>query len=294
MPIDVLEQHPFLNYRNDFIPPSQVKYKSLIVGSFPIYAITNSLDETFNVIAERFDIDQTKVRFFYGSKKSDFWKLVAEAHLENDPTETPAPIDYNLRKQNCIDFLERNKILITDSVYRTNRENECSEDTNLWIEANNFASQNCQTNENILQLLENHPTIDSLFFTSTMIDAHSPYGWFCQSINGELNEQANWQVNGGRSWFSEITIQERIYNAFLLPTPKTRGIHFTDDQRLPMFVNYLQSYVPQFYAEVQNVLVVNRTQAQKNRLTELRYSFLVECYRQALIHRNRNFNGTMP
>ncbi|MBX2901457.1 MAG: hypothetical protein KF775_17530 [Cyclobacteriaceae bacterium] len=293
MPVNELEQHPFINYQDELIPPSIINYKSLIIGSFPVYAVTDSVNQNFQVVTNRFRLEKAKFKFFYGSKKSDFWKLVSSSLNGEDPTDSLPPFDYNLRKQNAISLLERNKILITDSIYRTNRIEERDEDKNLMItNPPCFASNNLQLND-INNLLERYPSIETLYFTSTMINEKSPFGWFIQGLGENLIGNPVWRANGGRGWYSEININGRIYSSFLLPTPKARGVHFSNNRRLEMFCNYMESVDHQFYNEIFGILENERTEIQSNRLSQLRMGFLVECYRQALVYKNPEFNGTI-
>lgn len=79
----------------------------------------------------------------------------------------------------------------------------------------------------------------------------------------------------------------------MLPTPKPRGIHFSDNQRNQCFSNYIQCSDNNFYNQIDNLLVVDRTPEQKAILSQLRHNFIIETYRQAFIYGNMNFNGSL-
>ena len=66
MPVGEIETHPYLNYLNE---SNYTKYENLIIGSFPIYALTNSL-AAHDSKGEKRRIDwekYAKYQFFYGS-----------------------------------------------------------------------------------------------------------------------------------------------------------------------------------------------------------------------------------
>ena len=79
----------------------------------------------------------------------------------------------------------------------------------------------------------------------------------------------------------------------MLPTPKPRGIHFTDNQQNPAFINYLQSIDLGFYNQIANLPQANRNEMQENQLTQYRKLFLIENYRQAFVYENLEFNGNL-
>ncbi|MEJ0032419.1 MAG: hypothetical protein WDO15_19630 [Bacteroidota bacterium] len=237
------------------------------------------------------------MRFFYGSVKSGFWKYLSSALQAHDPTDTPAlpngEPDFSLRRREAINLLEDNNILMTDSLYRTNRFENRDEDKNLWRPSDTFAYQNSQTNLKIMEYLEEFPTIDGLFFTATVTASKSPFFWFRQAMRGHIEQPPNWNFIAGRRWHSILKIDSRYYQTFLLPTPKPRGIHFTDNQRLESFVNYLQSIDNDFYKEIAHIPKATRTPIQNTMLSAHREAFLVECFRQAIVLRNQDFNGTV-
>lgn len=296
MPINELEGHPFLNYLAEDNQIVRDDYNGLIIGSFPVYSCTNTLDNFLQVQEQRFDPDNVTMRFFYCSNRSNFWKYISDAWGEPNPVST-LPDDqvenrHTLARQRTVAFLQEKRLLITDVLKQTNRNGQDDEDSNLWITDNvdEFILNNLSLNESIIQLLHDHPTIENLYFTATGLNGKSPFGWFRRIFNNEviiLNEN----IIDNRRWSLTCSINRRRYKVFMLPTPKPRGIHFTDDRRTQMFVNYLQDQDNEFYDQIANIPMAQRTRQQKNTLENYRNSFLIECYRQAFVLNNLNFTG---
>ena len=296
MPINIIEQHPFLNYLETENVKRISDYNGMIIGSFPIYSITDSIDNNFDIVAQRFNQINATMRFFYGSRKSSLWKYIAGALNEVDPTailQNEQLNQYpNNDKERTIKLLQKHKLIITDSLYRTNRVETKSEDVNLWITENvpNNLVENFSVNFGILNLLNNNKSIQNLYFTATTLVGKSPFGWFNQIFGNNLLIE-NENIIDGKLWSFTTEIDERTFNVFMLPTPKPRGIHFTDNRKSQMFVNYLENTYPEFYAEIENIPMLQRTPVQKEFLLNSRNSFLIECYHQALVLNNLNFNG---
>lgn len=296
MPINELERHPFCNYLQEDNLEILSDYKGLIIGSFPVFSITNSLDHNLDVAIERFVQQDVHMRFFYGSKKSNFWKYVSAALGKANPTTQEPYDDINnlhlIAKQRAISLLQENKLIITDSIFQTNRNFENDEDSNLWITDNvdEFILENLSLNTDIINLIDEHPTIKYLYFTATGLNGKSPFGWFRQIFRNNITIQNENNIDG-RIWSFQCNIDQRQFNAFMLPTPKPRGIHFTDNSRTQMFVNYLQSQLNDFYFEIANLPQAERTILQSQTLKTARNSFIIECYRQAFVEYNLEFNG---
>lgn len=296
MPINELEGHPFLNYLNEENQIIKDDYSGLVIGSFPVYSCTNTLDNLLQIQEQRFDPENVTMRFFYCSKRSNFWKYISEAHEEANPV-SPLPEDevenrHTLARQRTVAFLQERKLLITDVLKQTNRNRLGDEDSNLWITDNvdEFILNNLSLNESIIQLLNDHPTIQNLYFTATGLNGKSPFGWFRQIFNNEIIIHHQ-NIIDNRRWSLTCTIHDRQYNVFMLPTPKPRGIHFTDDRRTQMFVNYLEGQDNEFYNQIVNIPMAQRTQQEENTLKNYRNAFLVACYRQAFVFNNLNFTG---
>jgi len=283
MPIDELERHPFINYLDNNID-SEKKYTGLIIGSFPVYSCTDSLDQNLEVSEERFNKEEVKMRFFYGSRRSEFWEYCSRAFEQGNPT---CLVD-NFTTQRTIDFLNINNLLITDVICQTNRKNTSAADSDLWqTEAPLYVANNLSLNDSIIDIINGHPSIKNLFFTAKGTTRKTPFGWF-KEICGETFPEDNWNND---SFGKNIEISGRQFNAFLLPTPKPRAIHFTDENRNPHFVHYLQSVDREFFNEIDRTLKDDRSDVQEERLKVLRKDFLIESYRQAFVENNLDFDG---
>lgn len=71
MSINELEQHPYLDYYLKFKDcTTKEYYLGILIGSFPIYSITDTVNENEEVTAQRFTAGAT-MRFFYGSRMSN-------------------------------------------------------------------------------------------------------------------------------------------------------------------------------------------------------------------------------
>lgn len=296
MPINELETHPFLNYLVDGNYPLRNDYKGLIIGSFPVYGCTSTLGQNLEIVEERLIPNEVFTRFFYASKKNKFWEYISKAHAEKVNPIVPIPNEnsenrFASARRRVEGFLEQNNLLITDVLVQTNRNGLGSEDTDLFVSAgaNDFILQNLKLNHGIRNILEVQPQLTSIYFTSTVLSGKSPFGWFKEIFTDFQLVKQN--VIAGRTWSIIGMIKNRKYNIFLLPTPKPRGVHFSDERRVQMFVNYMASTVPEFYAVISTIKMKKRTAAQSKKLSELRVEFLVECYRQAFIESNLNFTG---
>lgn len=178
MPVNQLERHPYLNYRDELKLDKAKKIKGLIIGSFPIYACTNVIDENLNVIQENNIENLIRFRFFYGSRKSKFWDYLFEMFgNENEITVIK-----------CVDMLENNNLIVTDVLSQTNRINESSDDKDLLILNNgeNNIVENLQMNHSIIDLLNNNLEIENLYFTAKGIVGKSPFGWFRSIFNDDI------------------------------------------------------------------------------------------------------------
>lgn len=274
MPIHELEQHPFLDYWKTEAD-SQREYSGLIIGSFPVHSCTRN--------------ESANTKFFYWSEYSHFWRYCSSAFDEEDPSSLAIEGVDNLARRKTIEFLNRHNLLITDVIRCTNRENEESEDKYLLTTkgAPQSIVDNFALNNEIIEMIEHYPLIENLFFTATGIAAKSPFGWF-QTIWGSMLK-----IEEEKNLGKICTINGRILRAFLLPTPKPRGVHFSDKRKNSMFVNYLISKVPNFYHEIKDVQQNKRTNSQKKTLTAERTNFIIETYKQAFKENNLDFDGTL-
>jgi hypothetical protein len=289
MPINELEIHPFLDSINDsaFGPDY---FEAMIIGSFPVYSVTNSIQPNGH-IEERFIAGQANMKYFYGSKKNSFWRLLSDVcGLPNPAVHVPE----NQRVQQAMGLLIRNKLLISDSLFKTNRRGLDAQDSALWVmSAVDFIVDNKSLNHEMDALLQRNPSVKYLYFTSTVLAGKSPFGWF-KKIFGNRLVIGNISQVGGRAISAELSVDGREYRVFFLPSPAgngTRGLQFTDDNRTLIFVNYIQTVDLPFYQEIDIIPMNERTPCQIARLTKLRQNFLLESWRQTFVEKNMGFDG---
>lgn len=283
MPQNELEQHPFLNYV-DFSKSPYRSFDKLIIGTFPVYHITDTVYPV-DRIQHRFDPNEAYMKFFYGSTNNKFWKLISQIFEVENPTDH-ATVEDRLIAGKVL--LENNKILITDVIKSTNRTNYSANDTDLWKQSDDvYLNENRLLNHDMINLLNQCKKIKFLYFT-----AQKAFEWFTQII-GNVVIIDSFLVNNNLISMS-ISIGPENYTAFFLPSPSSNGnrrIPFTDNNRLQTFVNYLNDNHPAFFNEIENVPQANRTMDQEQMLTKFRNNFIVECWRQAIVHCNPYYDG---
>lgn len=164
MPLIELEVHPYLNVQIDFknnvnLHESLNKYRILICGTFPIYAITESApkDDEGKKIKAAWTHDAF-IRFFYGSKGNHFWELISNAYRKDVPKTV----------EEAIILLNDHNILITDIIHTTHRHGYSPEDSNL---------KESTPNLDIQTILNSAENLTSILFTSKMAKK-----WFFDSI----------------------------------------------------------------------------------------------------------------
>jgi len=288
MPINQLEKHPFLDYlQTTSIDTSKISFNKLIVGSFPIFDLTITVDENLNEINNRFNQRNAFVDFFYGSKRSDFWKIFFDAHNINWDFNQNNPQN---NKTIIINALNKNMTLITDVIKYTNRINESAADTDLMTKSGiKFIDSNTSLNNDLPTILNNN-SIECLYFTAKGLNGKSPFGWFKEIFNNQILVLEEFFV-GNILWGLKCKIGNKEYKVFLLPTPKPRGIHFTDNDQNAMFSNFIIRTDIDLYNYLINTQKENWNALNKCKLSNLRSLFLIECYKQAFINQNLGFQG---
>jgi len=289
MPNSELEIHPYLNSINDENFENNY-FENILIGSFPIYGITSSTNENGTTTA-RFNEIEAFMPFFYGSKRNIFWKLLSSAFFTVNPNE----LNQKDRVDAAKSLLIENNFLITDVLYKTNRNGERSEDSQLWVHTDNdFVYNNRLLNTDIIRILNRNTKIKYIYFTSTLLNGNSPFGWFNEIFGGNILFTILQEVEN-RVVSASITINHKEYIAFFLPSPAgngTRGLHFNIN-RTQIFVNYVKSIDRHFFEEINLLTPEERTKTQNERLTKLRNSFLIESWRQVIVDKNINFDGTI-
>ena len=112
MPLNELEQHPFIQI-GEAIPA-----KRMIVGTFPIYSLTNPRTPRKNQL----QLQRGDISFFYGSQANTFWSWYQQFV---DPTVNIQNV------QSILASLQTNKIAISDVIKECSRIDESFEDNKL-------------------------------------------------------------------------------------------------------------------------------------------------------------------
>jgi len=296
MPINELEQHPYLKYYTDLDKPKDW-FEGLIIGSFPIYHITDTVDENHNVTEQRFNEKKAGMRFFYGSLENSLWGTLAKIFKQPEPFSFPI----EQRVTEATRLLTDHRLLISDVVCRTNREKESSEDSALMnrkATTVSYVAQGLSLNYSLIEMLVDHPGIKNLYFTASSTQGNSPYSWFKQIASSrsayEFKELATFPVGLEKKFSIEISLLNRKFTVYLLPTPAGkfgRGIHFTDSRKHEVFCNYMNSVDPVFYSSIKNTLKVERSEETIKKLSQHRQSLFLEIYRQAIVLNNNTYSG---
>lgn len=195
MPLHEVEKHPFLNYLEEN-KINWNKYTKLVVGTFPIYCITNSYHngEPDRNIVKNWE-KEAWFEFFYGSKKNRFWDLVNYSFDHPTPPKT---------KKGCIELLETNNIFITDVYSQCIRNGYSALDSALVKKSDNSL---------IPEYLMKGTHIRSIYFTSD--DAKQN---FCRIAGME---------------YRKVVLDERTYNSKKLTLVTLPSPARTDAQSLP-------------------------------------------------------------
>jgi len=191
MPVDEIEMHPFLWNQVDYTNLSKLsKYCKLIVGTFPIYAITDSLPLENEGVQRKINWqNEANFQYFYGSKKNHIWRLLSHAFQENTPNDT----------DEAISLLNRNNLFMTDVVRSSFRVGYGSSDNDLVIST---------LNDELLDILNNSLNLKIIYFTSIQAKR-----WFCQIIDITFDNSRD---------VIEV-INDRRYRMVILPSPAGNG-----------------------------------------------------------------------
>lgn len=150
MPINELETHPYLSIQiTNFNDKENLsKYRKLIVGTFPIYAITSShpIEETGLVKRANWTADAF-MQYFYGSWGSHFWEMFSLTFDDIIPNT----------QEEAIDLVNKYNFLITDVFKETFRKGYSPLDSNLVAPV---------YNDTIVTLIQNSDNLKIIYFTS--------------------------------------------------------------------------------------------------------------------------------
>lgn len=280
MPIDEIEKHPFLDY---YTNENKRDYTGLIVGSFPIYQLTNSLDDKIR----RAEQNENLLPFFYGSDYNTLWHILATIFHRTDPKVEKE------RRNKAIEILQDNNLLITDVLYTTNRKDKSALDAHLW-QTGKGVSQNIidqfQCNCDIITMIETFGSIKNIFFTSFSKGQRSPYAWFMRTILCKNPQIADcFPSKRQQQWSCKMKIGKREFQVFLLPSPieGARGVALGKKRSLKAFEKYVQFRDSELFERIK----VDRSNTDEKQISAFRKQFVIECYRQAIIKMNDRFDG---
>jgi hypothetical protein len=186
----------------------------LIIGTFPIYAITDR--QTVDGIVEK-ELDQgvAHMRFFYGSKRNLFWELFSTAFESQNPINLSPSQRVSAAKELLVD----KKFLITDVIKTTNRNNESVNDKVLWMTSKDrFVNENMSLNLELPSLLNANLNIKHLYFKATSIGSKSPFGWFKEIFGNKMNFNTI-HKNCDKILSIDLNIDGRLFTGFFLNTP---------------------------------------------------------------------------
>lgn len=169
MPINEIEYHPYLDDQVNIFNTSFSQYCKLIVGTFPIYALTDSQPMEDIGIQKKHDWEnEAIIQFFYGSRRNRFWRLFSAVFNDVPPNN----------KEDAISLLNRNDFLITDVIASAFRSEYSPADTSLILSTLNY---------DIINILEKCSNIKVIYFTSKNAKRHF-YEIFNINVNAVIND----------------------------------------------------------------------------------------------------------
>lgn len=185
------ETHPFLELQIQTENFDFSKIIKLIIGTFPIYSITQSKPVTAKGISMRNNYkDYARFKFFYGSKMNHFWEMIIEAFQCKTPTET----------FEAVQILNDNNLFLTDIISVAQRKKEfSSSDSDLKI---------LKYNENLKLWIPEMINMKTIIFTSLEAKKH-----FCILFN----------LSFAKERIEKVIINDISYKLITLPTPAGNG-----------------------------------------------------------------------
>lgn len=221
MPYNEIEFHPFLDIQLNSNNFNFQNVTTLIIGTFPIYEITNSDPlENQGIIKKQEWHNKAFFQYFYGSRKNKFWNILCNC------------VDFNFPNNidDCISIINQSRIFLSDTILSTYRKNYDSDDKSLSPVDLNF---------NLVQQINefsNHE-LNTICFTSDLAKKQ-----FCEIM--QLNDEGRIQ---------SILINEKIVLLKTLPTPAGNGRsvkHFFNAYPLTMreiqLINDNQRYASEY------------------------------------------------
>ena len=191
MPHNEIEFHPFLNIQLNSNNFDFQNISSLIIGTFPIYEITVSDPLTNQGIIKKQEWNnQAFFKYFYGSRKNNFWNIISSC--------IDVPFPNNII--DCISILNHNGIFLSDTILSTYRQDYDSSDKSL-----NPVELNSRLVEQINEFSCHN--LNKICFTSDLAKKQ-----FCEIMQ---------LIDEGRN--QSVVINRRIILLKTLPTPAGNG-----------------------------------------------------------------------
>ncbi len=213
MPLGEVENHPYLNYLGD--QPDYQKFTSLIIGSFPIYPLTNSIAEEYGIKLRQDWLNYADLTFFYGSKENNFWKWFLAIYV----LEKPKVWNHDV----AIKILEKLEIVITDAIKSCQR--------NLYSASDNDLKGPFTYYLDILNVINNFSG-NHIYFTAT--ESGKPFTSF-KSILRSKNEVFYFeQIGNSRN--KSLFLNGKEYKPGFLYSPSPSGNRTKNKN--PDFNNY--------------------------------------------------------
>lgn len=224
MPLNELETHPYLTYLGD--EPDYSSYQSLIIGSYPIYAITSSTPVEPDGVNKRANWNREAfVQFFYGSRKNVFWQQFSQSLDENLPL--------NATRHDLEVLLQRHNFLITDAIKSLYRKDYSASDPDL---------QPVALNGSIVDKLL-HMGGNELYFTAA--DKMLPFTSFKKILKEAGYRPAFTPIGDSRN--ISFSLKGKTFNVGFLFSPGAQGA--INQNRIAEYQRYLQLFPGTPYAE---------------------------------------------
>lgn len=226
MPLNELETHPYLTYLGD--EPDYSSYQSMIIGSYPIYAISSSIPVEPEGVRKRANWHREAfAQFFYGSRENDFWQRFSQSVGDALPLHPT--------KQDLITLLQHHNFLITDAICSLYREKYSASDPDL-----HAVSYNAAIVDQLMQMGGN-----DLFFTAT----HSvlPFKAFKKMLRIKGVKVYKLFSTVGNSRNLRFVLNGKTFNIGFLFSPSPQGA--INQNRIAEYQNYLQLFPGTLYAD---------------------------------------------
>jgi hypothetical protein len=198
------ETHPFLSLGK--IPNAS----KLILGSFPIYSITLPENEE----KERIRKSNGIIQFFYGSYRNSFWDLY-RSNIDNNIQNPISP-------QNAINSLTKNKIAISDMIYKSFRKGRSASDSDLIDREYSIDLINQFLNNGITKILCTSKGVLEMFHNQVV--KKNNHIVFQESETKEWQNKIILDINGNALHIKKIickqyTYKDKIIRLLSMPSP---------------------------------------------------------------------------